>query len=246
MPPLWIPPSEEMVMNLDPSVASSLTLDPLVAHIDDLSGSGHGATVGGTKPALSSGAINGLDALSLTGIQYMNIEGGGVACGQQMICFSVFTRATASISSSPLGGIDGQYTGWWPFYWVTNNIGISSYGDSSLFLPASTATGSFLVTTIVNGTSITVRRNGLQWGTNPSMGTRGPIPMNILGRTGWSGYWHNGLIGQMVICDSIVDYVKYEGYLAHKWGVTLDATHEYFALPPYDSFWTNFKGQSEI
>jgi len=72
MPPLWIPPSEEMVMNLDPSVASSLTLDPLVAHIDDLSGSGHGATVGGTKPALSSGAINGLDALSLTGIQYMN------------------------------------------------------------------------------------------------------------------------------------------------------------------------------
>lgn len=246
MPPLWIPPSGEMVMNLDPSVASSLTLDPLVAHIDDLSGNGHGATVGGTKPSLSSGVMNGLDALSFNGTQYMSIEGGGVVCGTQMINFSIFTRATAGIASSPTGGINSSYTGWWPFYWLTNNTGASSYGASTLALSASTATGSFLVTTIVNGTSITVRRNGLQWGTNPSMGARGPIPMEVIGRTGYSGYWHNGLLGQLISCDSIVDYVKYEGYLAHKWGVTLDAAHEYFADPPYDSFWTNFRGQSEV
>ena len=236
----------KMVMWLDPSVSGSVTLSPLVTHIDDLSNSGHGATQTASNPSLSSGPINGLDAMLFSGVQWLTIEGGGVTCGNQMVNISVFTRAAANVVSSPTGHIDGQYTGWWPFYWIGNTQAFSSYGPSTLTLASSSLTGTFVVTTIVNGTSITVRRNGALWGNTANAGTRGPVPMKVIGRTGYSGYPHNGLVGELISCDSIVDYEKYEGYIAHKWGVTLDAAHPYFTAPPYDPFWTNFHGQTEI
>lgn len=242
MPPLWIPPTDEAVMWFDPSQASSVTLDPLVTNIVDLSGNGRdGTNAGSGKPTYSTGVFNGLNALSLAGEQYLTIT-SGVVCATQMTLFSIFRRATSGTTSAPLGAFVAG-AGLSPMYWISNNSAYAHYGSTPVTLSASALSGDFIVTTIINGVEFTVRRNGALWGYRADAGTRG-LPMNSVGRL--NSYSHNGLIGEMLASDMLVDYEKYEGYLAHKWGVTLDASHPYFASPPYDPFWCNFKGQTEI
>jgi len=243
MPPLWTPPIDEMTMWIDPSDGDSVTLDPLVVNVTDLSGNSHDGTGSGTtKPSLSVAAINGLDALSCSG-DWLEISGGGITCTTQVVTFSIFNRASAGVTACPLGSFDVG-PGLNPFYWVsTDNSMYANYSATSLSLGTSTAFGNFLVTTIKNGTALTVRRNGIQLGTRPDGGVAG-YPMNRIGRN--VSYSHYGLLGEQISCDTIVDYEKYEGYLAHKWGITLYASHPYFASPPYDPFWCNFKGQSEL
>ncbi len=243
---LWVPSTDDMVMWIDPSNTGSVTGTTTVTAIADLSSSGHGGTNASATPfSLVSNAMNGLNALSSVGTSYMTIASGGVPNTSVMTCFQIFKRVTSNIVSIPTGCIDGQYAGLQPIYWISDTTGFSSYNANTLYLPANTTTGNCLITTAINRPAITTRLNGAVWGSTANVGSDTHFSsLSAIGRN--ISYWHNGYIGEVIICDAAVEYEKIEGYLAHKWGVTLHSSHPYFASPPLDIFWTNFHGQSEI
>ena len=223
--PVNLPIMSNLILWIDPSNASSVTLNgATVSSILDLSSSAKtvNQTTAANQPEYIVNAKNGLNAMRhIGGIQqFLSITSTAIPASHTV--FTVIRRPIAAIESHGIGGGTSQL---FPFTWFTDNLLYTASNGSLVSVgSASTATGWFYITSRRNGTTqIRLRRNGTTVGdvtsgtavTNAASGN-----WTHIGYRG--GVYNNSEVGEIIaydtnLSDSDVDSV--ESYLATKWGI---------------------------
>lgn len=211
------------ILHLDPSDAGSVTLNvSAVSAIDDLSAVGVSVTqaTSARQPAYISAAINGLNAMRFTAASSHFLDVASTTIPASHTVFIVMTRATSGIHSVGLGNASGQL---YPVWWFADNV--IYQGSNTSFTThgsASTATGTFILTTRRNGTSqIRVRRNGSTVAdvtTGAGVTSAASGSWVYLGRT--ASAYTGGDIGELIVYDTALsdgDVNAVEAYLDAKW-----------------------------
>lgn len=234
---LWTPVDLSMAAWYDASDAGSITETfGDVDQWDDLSGNDrHATSTGSSRPSLAEEAVNTLNALSFGGAQYFNIA-SGLGVGSDSTMFGVFTRdAAGDISILLTNASVSSSARRFPLWWDTTNKIYSRYGTVLKQLTTSkTDTGLFVATAQRDSTYESVRLNGLSQGGTTNSSTDNAF--DTIGRGGNNNsYQHSGYICEILFFNTSItteNKEKIEGYLAWKWGVTLDSEHPYYSEPP--------------
>jgi adhesin HecA-like repeat protein len=212
------------------SDTASLTGDP-VTQINDLEGAVNLTAVNG--PART--ALNGLTAGDFDGTNDgLEDTAGFTATAKTVVAVARPDVIAATSILNNRGGIGTNDR----LYISTSRVVVG--GTVFNYSPAlSTVSPSIIVSTVsgVNTTAtVNVHVNG---DTTPVTGSAavGTLAASFgIGKyPGSSTAFFNGVIGEVLIFDAVLstlDRQKVEGYLANKWGVTLEAGHPYEDAPP--------------
>lgn len=236
---LWTPANTTTVLWYDADNAGSITSSSgLVTQWNDLSGNANHVTASGSaRPTLTSFAINGKSAITFTPPSNVMTLTNSVSVTQNMTAFLIANRATGTIYSFGIGFGSAAY----PFtmMWATSGYVFTAFGTNSgttINPSANTTTGTKLIATQRNHSTSKERGwiNGGYVGQGAISNLYGSEVFNRLGGRNGSGT-HNGHMGEFILVGSAlsdVDREKFEGYLAHKWGITLSGGHTYYSGPP--------------
>jgi len=235
-PALWTPAEITTALWLDASDLSSITAScGRVSQLDDLSGNNRHATQSSAslQPVTGTRTQGGRNALDF---------------GNKAYRMDVPASAGNPWSFAYVGYNDGSAgTGWW-FYgngsgggniWMVHNDAGQSgkatvYAGDHVHSATTVASPAAIMVTGNTGTGTDglVSLNGGTAGTG-NTGTNTPNGSPDLG--GSSSYGTNGLICEVVFADGVwstADRQMAEGYLAHKWNITLPGGHPYAAAAP--------------
>lgn len=209
----------------------------------------------GNRPALSAGAINGLDAMDFDGSNdWLGHSSPALYAAGACTVAAVF-RAATQADKHTIGEADGGAA---PIYSILRtqnpnvngapdayiqvdgaNVRYAGFGDGTVAFLEGTL-DNHVVTITDSGTAITNWVDGNQSYTHAY--TRGTMTVNrftvgCLRFNNTTVTFFDGLIGEIVTCTSALgtsDRQKLEGYLAHKWGAAdeLDAGHPYKSAAP--------------
>jgi hypothetical protein len=226
----------------DPSNSANITQSAGAISADaDLSGDGHTNTQAGTgKPTVSSAAINGLDAESFDGsTTYFE---SNFDTGAETVFSFIWVVKTGTIGATrALSGYSASNGPEWR---------INASGNMELLQQF--VTGLATSTTALSANTVYIlglsfrkssgafrfRVNGADAGSNltgigaTTFATGG---LQNIGRiaSGPSDFFNGLLGGRITIAsDTLSDIQLAEGFLAPKWGVSLDAAHPYKSAPP--------------
>ena len=107
----------------------------------------------------------------------------------------------------------------------------------------------YIISVKLQGTGSTIRVNGVQEATGNVNAAKGIIGGLNIGANFLEDQGLDGFLAEIIICDGSESELKMEGYLAHKWGVTLaeGTTHTYKSITPtYDTGEINLDGNVKI
>ena len=248
---LWNPSFTSTALWFDAADTSTITLTSnAVSQWNDKSGNNNHATQTDStrRPIVSAAALNSLDVLTFDGsndsLRFSEI----ILNDNNTTGVSVFTRSTSGINSIDLGAAGGgaaptfSFSGY-PNWWFTDNILYSLFRTPYFGThgSASTATGSFINVMSRNSTGTQAWRNGSILGTRQYPAITGGASLANVGSTARrdysSGNYHSGDIAEIILVRADVSdslRQKFEGYLAHKWGLlaSLPADHPYKIIAP--------------
>jgi hypothetical protein len=228
----------------DPSNATNISLTSGTVLSDtDLSTGGNNDVVGlsGTGPAISSAAINGLDAESFNGTnQYLRSTKESGASVQSFVIVikpdSVAGGPRSMKGSQTAGGLQFRVESNGALGLIKQNIAVLKQSGSGVIADNTVyiVTGSYNDSTgdyrmHVNGTSVDT---GNITPITLVSGNQSLVGYNINNN---SEYW-SGLIGERLSLgtDNLTNIQLAEGYLAWKWGLVsaLDSSHPYKSAAP--------------
>ena len=212
---LWLDASDASTL-YDATVGGSLVDDDgAVARWEDKSGNANHATQGtvANQPYRRATEINGLDVIDFDGsAHYLNLS--SAITESTLTVFTVFQRATAGIDSFALGGtLSSEYS---PFWYNLNN----TYFASVEIGGASTDTGDFVFSGVMNDTDVDLWLNGASEG---ATGTRssGPMTLQYVGEN--ATRFHQGFMSEVVVYNRALsdeERISIERGLALKWGIS--------------------------
>jgi hypothetical protein len=216
-PILWLDANDATTL-YDATSGGSLVADSgSVARWTDKSSSANHAiqSSSGVRPIRGAAAVNGKGALAFLGSRFFNLL-SPTAPTTAFTSFAVFTRATAGINSPILTNDGENYT----LYWLSdNNMYFRPSAESFLFPAGGTATGTFLVTSIRNGNSLSLRRNGILLSSSSSS-LSNTSQFSFIGKR---NEFLNGSLCEIVHCNAALgsmDLDSCESYLLKKWGIS--------------------------
>jgi hypothetical protein len=243
---LWTPADITTSLWLDPSDPENRTIvSSAYSGLTDLSGNGNDATQGtaANRPALSVGAINGLDAMDYDNVNdYMTIADDvtlRLGTGSFFIVAVVQFDTVKEASNQQNTIISKNFTGFEFADKFEGDMRVRIGGTSNPALSAATLVSAttYLVDAMRDGSSLTCAIDSVRGATATNSTSASQVGTDVflgarpgLGSTLFMG----GLIGEIIISTSIADLEKAQGYLAHKWGTesSLPGGHPYKSSPP--------------
>lgn len=232
---LWTPERRTTRLWFDASDAGSFTLNSgYVEQWNDKSGNSGNATATGTaRPSIATAVVNGLNAVWFASPNMMTVP--NVSVTPNMSAFQVVTRAASNVYSVGLMNNSVNY----PFtmLWANSQYVFTAFGTNSgtTVTGLESGTGAQMVTTQRNS-ALSKERCWI----NGNYRNQGAISnfygTEVFDRLGGSGsYKHNGHIAEFVLVNTALtdsEREQIEGYLAHKWGITLPVGHTYYSDAP--------------
>jgi hypothetical protein len=243
---------------LDAADTSSMTLSgSSVTQWNDKSGNGLNVSAASSQPTYVTNGLNGLGTLAFNGGQ--NLSAGSVTAGKLLgntggsSTFCVFSVSDNTAGSFPISWDDGSYTYRYIITWDSSGI-IFDLGDSSagvsnrrITIPSSSITFAnntyYLVSFWQSGGSAVLNVSGGAYTITTSSGFTGNIPtstsrtFNVGTYVNTSTYNMKGNIAEVLIYNNHIpsNFRQIEGYLAHKWGLSLSipSTHPFYSLRPH-------------
>jgi hypothetical protein len=222
---------------LDASDAATVTLNGSnVSQLSDKSGNNNHAkqTSASVQPVYSASGINGKGCLLYNLVGHRLQFQSPLLIEENMIVASVWQRATSGIQTIDLGrnALNSQPFGIW---WGSTNFINSSLGiaGTSPIYGNSTASGDFISFAKRGSLNASISRNGAMFGTQQAAP---PLSgqLDFVGYRPGANQTHTGLWAETIVAsdNSTATQYKIEGYLAHKWGISLPAGHLYHLNPP--------------
>lgn len=231
----WTPAALSPLEWWDFGDASTVTVvDDVIASISSKGTAGRTASqvTAAQRPALTS--INSVKAALFDGVNDALQLASALATSAQMTVVQVFSRPAAGSVSVIIGGStlnsEPYATNWW-----TDNVRYSALcgptGGFATHGAASTETGARQHIIIKSG-STRLYEDGEAIGAPQSNGS-GSGDLWFIGRR--AANYHAGKIGEVIVFSSALsdgDREKIEGYVAHRWGLSLPVGHPYEIAPP--------------
>lgn len=222
--------------------------DPVTTWLDSSSNARNVTGSGTTRPRYLASDINGFPAVNFDGVDDLMSSSSYTLSGQRATMVVVCKLDTLK-NYNPVLQVHSTST---PTYngrvlWVNCYSNGSGYAGSNNYIAysASSISTSPVVMTVGNSdlTAAFLRLNGVGISaTSPSYSATPPVAnysgtaYTHLGDGGaglGSGRYFDGSIAEMILCDhTYCDYVWVEGYLAHKYSITLNSQHPFYAAAP--------------
>lgn len=244
-PETWTPVETTTIFWLDASDGDTVTLNgTAVNNWNDKKGGSVVAMADniGSRPALASAYLNGLDALSFDGANdYLVLPSFTVSAGIEMF-FVVGQQATGSNRNGSIA-LFTSYTTLQPHFGggpdsAANQDWYDTFFSTSrpLILSDALPPGNYMGSVAQNGTQIVGRLNGAQVGAASATFNGSPVHFIIAGTKAGTPVYSKMTFCELVMVQSPSSdtRLKLEGYLAHKWGLTasLPSDHPYKSTPP--------------
>ena len=229
---------------LDAADQSSMTLSGSnVTQWNDKSGNELTVSAASSQPTYVTNGLNRLGTLAFNGSQ--GLSAGSVTAGKLLgttgtsATFCVFSVSDNTAGSCPISWDDNSYTYRFIIIWDSSGI-IFDLGDSSagianrrIAIPSSSITFAnntyYLISFWQSGGVAVLNVNGGSYTVTTSSGFTGNIPtstsrtLNIGTYINTSTYNLKGNIAEILIYNTHIpsNFKQVEGYLAHKWGLSL-------------------------
>lgn len=165
-----------------------------------------------------------------------------VAAGQALSVFAAYRHSSAPTSVRTTLSIgNGVASGGVRILYANSSKSPcwSVYADNDVGTVASTLTPTIGAAIVTSGGALSMFANGVAAGTGTSsLANSAGTPFLEIGGQVWTalmGQSFLGEIAEVVVCDEALstdDRQKLEGYLAHKWGISLPSGHPYEGSPP--------------
>lgn len=199
---------------------------------------GHDATAtAGTAPTFDVDGFNGYPTLAFDGTEFLAIPDLEASGDFSVFIVSNNTADTGKLYQIPLGN-SASYSS--PlFYYMYNGTvryGVIWDGSSSTLSTSDYSSNNVMSAVFDGGTSATLHGNGTLLLTDASVSSSISLAgLNIGSCSSSASYGAIGDISEVIIVNkalSSTEREKFEGYLADKYGITLNAGHTYETAPP--------------
>ena len=255
----WTP--ENITSNLsgwwDASDDSSITLGTgnSITEWRDKSGCGYDLTVitsGRVAPLSGTRALNGLNVMEFVddGTDRTVLENDTFEMGQDpetmYICFVVHVDDVGSAQDFFMSGESGDATRLLARRSSTGRLDFAGMATADNTIQTGET---YIISVKLQGAGSTIRVNGVQKAAATVNATKGIIGGLNIGANFGEDQGLDGFLAEIIICDGSESELEMEGYLAHKWGVTLapGTTHTYKSIAPkYDTGEINLDGNVKI
>ena len=222
-PVLWLDASDSSTL-FDSVSGGALPADGAAVNrwADKSTSANHATLISGVSaPTRSAALVNGLDALTFTGVNLLELASDTPNNNTQTV-FAVFRRASAGSRMIPLGNRlpadnNRSFLLWWDdnvTYWAPGAA------NDNLASSSSSATGTFILTGIRNSSTWTLRRNAVQIATATGRSTTNTIYGHIGGRS--TNFYTTGDICEILLCPAVLtseQITEAETSLMTKWGI---------------------------
>jgi hypothetical protein len=237
---LWLDGSDVSVLFSDVAGTSAITTNGQTIRCwKDKSGRGCNATQAGNAPIWnSSNCVNFTQTLG----QSMNLPNGTLPFASGTNAYSIFAVANLSNTSGGLKTIIGNGSAGTNSF---NALQIQAQSIANLWYNNDVAGGSltantfFIANIAFDGSTRYIYQTGTSVNTTASSGWAAPNTNNVIGVEPATGNWYyDGNIGEIIVFNTALttsQRQQVEGYLAHKWGLSLSipSTHPFYSIRPH-------------
>jgi len=229
----WTPANITTALWLDAAEASTIhedTTPGFVSQWDDKSGNGNDVTqvTGSLQPATGTRTLNGMNVLDFAA-DWLEVD--PFAKSEPFTVFMVATVDVAAQASYVMWG-DANNNNPYPMLYEYSDVYQIYGGGSQPNRPSDTNPHVFGVNYYSSALNVYVDGTG---GTPAATTATALTGLQIGARNDSAGDSLDGMVAEFVLVDgtmSDADREKMEGYLAHKWGIALEAGHPYESVAP--------------